>query len=141
MANKVEQSYTMEQFIALGKATSISYDKYSYKDLLSNGTEISVLNVVSDYIREFKDVALTVKLSTDEYRKYRYKPKLLCRDVYGSGEFYWVIMLLNGIIDVKEFNMESLLMVSKDNMNSLMSAIYNAEFSYIDNYNGEKGTR
>ena len=141
MPNKPEQSYTMEQFISLGKATSVSYDKYSYKDLLSNGTEIAVLNVVNDYIREFKDAALTVTLSIDEYRKYRYKPKLLCHDIYGSGEFYWVIMLLNGIIDVKEFNMDSLLMVSKDNMNSLMSSIYNAEYKYMDAYNGERGTR
>ena len=141
MPGRPSQSYTMEQFISLGKATSVTYDKYSYKDLLSNGTEIAVLNVVNDYMREFKDAAVTVNLTTDEYRKYRYKPKLLCYDVYGSQELYWVILLLNGIIDIKDFNYESLLMLTRDDMNTLMSAIYNAEYKYMDSYNADHGTR
>ena len=36
--NNLEKTYTMQQFIALGKYVTISYDKFSYKDLLSNGT-------------------------------------------------------------------------------------------------------
>lgn len=139
MANP-SQSYTMEQFIALGKAVVLTYDKYSFKEILSNGTEISILNVVNDYIREMKESSLLIRFSEDEYRKYRYKPKLLCTDVYGSPELYYVILLINGIIDVKEFDYKSLYMPTKDALNTFMSAIYNAEYKYIRDYNGAHGT-
>ena len=137
---KASTTYTMEEFIALGRGTSVTYDKYSYKDLLSNGTEISVLNLVSDYINEFKDVAVTVTLTDEEYRKYRFKPKLLCGDIYSNSELYWVILLLNGMIDVKDFNLKTFKMIQKRDMEQLMSAVYNAEYKYIETYNGDHGT-
>lgn len=140
MSSKPSQAYTMEQFISLGKTVTISYDKFSFKEILSNGTEISILNVVSDYINEMKQYAIPVKLSDKEYSKYRFKPKLLCHDVYDSPELYYVILLLNGIIDIKEFDFDTVLMLSKDNMNAFMSAIYNAEYKYIADYNGSHGT-
>lgn len=136
------QTYTVEDFISVGHGISVTYDKYSYKELLSNGTEIAILNVINDYMRDFKDHAVQVKLTDDEYRKWRYKPKLMCYDIYGNQEIYWVIMLLNGMIDVKDFNLESkkLLLIPTADMSNLMSAVYNAEYKYIEEYNSQKGT-
>ena len=91
-------------------------------------------------MREIKDVAVKVELSTQEYLKYRYKPKLLCRDVYGNGEVYYVIMLLNGRIDVKDFDVHELLMLRKADMNTLLTQIYNAEYKWMQEYNTEHGT-
>lgn len=139
-ASKPSNSYTMEQFIALGRGVSVTYDSYSYKELLSNGTEISVLNVINDYMPELKDMALNVTLSDDEYRKYKYKPRLLCYDIYGNTEVYYIILLLNGIIDIKEFDFRTLKMLKKDDMENALSAIYNAEKKYIDKYNSTHGT-
>ena len=135
-----ETTYTLDDFIKSGKLNTMDYDTFSYKDLVSNGTEVSILNVVNDYMIELKEAAVRVKLSTQEYLKYRYKPKLLCRDVYGNGEVYYVIMLLNGRIDVKDFDTDTLLMLSVANMNSLMTSIYNAEYKWMQEYNTEHGT-
>ena len=96
--SKPSNSYTMEQFIALGRGVSVTYDIFSYKEILSNGTEIGVLNVINDYMTEIKDFIVTVYLDEKEYRKYRYKPKLLCNDIYGNPELYYIILLLNGIL-------------------------------------------
>lgn len=138
--SNIETTYTLADFIASGKMNTVDYDQFSYKDLVSNGTEVSILNVVNDYMREIKDVAVKVELSTQEYLKYRYKPKLLCRDVYGNGEVYYVIMLLNGRIDVKDFDVHELLMLRKADMNTLLTQIYNAEYKWIQEYNTEHGT-
>lgn len=135
-----ETTYTLNDFIKAGKMTTVDYDNFSYKDLVSNGTEVSILNVVNDYMREIKEQAVTVKLSTEEYLKYRYKPKLLCRDVYGNGELYYVIMLLNGRIDVKDFDTDILLMLRVESMNTLLTQIYNAEYKWMNEYNTEHGT-
>ena len=138
--SNIETTYTLADFIASGKMNTVDYDQFSYKDLVSNGTEVSILNVVNDYMREIKDVAVKVELSTQEYLKYRYKPKLLCRDVYGNGEVYYVIMLLNGHIDVKDFDVHELLMLRKADMNTLLTQIYNAEYKWMQEYNTEHGT-
>lgn len=138
--SNIETTYTLADFIASGKMNTVDYDQFSYKDLVSNGTEVSILNVVNDYMREIKDVAVKVELSTQEYLKYRYKPKLLCRDVYGNGEVYYVIMLLNGRIDVKDFDIHELLMLRKADMNTLLTQIYNAEYKWMQEYNTEHGT-
>lgn len=137
---KPSESYTMEQFISLGRKVSLTYDRYSFKELLSNGTEISILNVVNDYMREIKENSLLVKFSENEYRKYRFKPKILSYDVYGTQDLYYVILLVNGIIDEKEFDFTELLMPTTDTMNTYMSAIYNAEYKYIKEYNSAHGT-
>lgn len=139
-ASKPSNSYTMEQFISLGRGVSVTYDSYSYKELLSNGTEISVLNVINDYMPELKDMALNVTFSDDEYRKYKYKPRLLCYDIYGNTEVYYIILLLNGIIDIKEFDFHTVKMLKKDDMENALSAIYNAEKKYIDKYNSTHNT-
>lgn len=137
---KPSESYTMEQFISLGRKVSLTYDRYSFKELLSNGTEISILNVVNDYMREIKENSLLVKFSENEYRKYRFKPKILSYDVYGTQDLYYVVLLANGIIDEKEFDFTELLMPTTDTMNTYMSAIYNAEYRYIKEYNSAHGT-
>ncbi len=135
-----QNTYTLEAFITSGANVSITYDKLSFKERLSNGTEISILNVVNDYLPEIKALSSYVTLSDAEYQKYKYKPKLLCYDVYGNTEIYFVILLLNGIIDVKEFDMQSFRMLKVDRMNTVLSYIYNAEKTYISSYNADKGT-
>lgn len=139
--NNLETTYTMQQFIALGKYVTISYDKFSYKDLLSNGTKIAVLNIVDDYLDELKELSVRVQLSELERRKYKCKPKLMCRDIYGNPELYWVILRLNGIIDVKDFDFEVLRMVRVDDLNTYMSQIYNAESKWMKDYNSRHGTK
>ena len=134
-ASKPSNSYTVEQFIALGRGVSITYDAFSYKEILSNGTESSVLNVINDYLTEINDYVVEVHLDNDEYRKYRYKPKLLCNDIYGNPELYFIILLINDMADVKEFNKRTFKMLSRDNMSLLTSYIYNAEYRAIDAYN------
>lgn len=135
-----ETTYTLNDFIKAGKMNTVDYDAFSYKECVSNGTEVSVLQTIDDYMQEIKDFAVTVKLSTEEYLKYRYKPKLLCRDVYGNGEIYFLIMLLNGRIDVKDFDTSELLMLKVDDLNNVLSLIYNAEYKWMTQYNNKHGT-
>lgn len=135
-----ETTYTLSEFIRAGKMNTIDFDRFSYKELLSNGTEVSILNVIDDYMTELREAAVSVRLSTEEYLKYRYKPKLLARDVYGNAEVYFIILLINGRIDVKDFDISNLMMLSVDDMNRALTQIYNAESKWILGYNTEHGT-
>lgn len=139
-STKTDTTYTVEQFIRLGRSNKVTFDGFSYKDLVSNGTEVAILNSVDDYMDELRDVIVKVKFTPTEYRRYRYKPKLLCHDVYGNTEVYFVILLLNGIIDIKEFDMDVVKMISVESMESLLSAIFNAENKWMKLYNTDHGT-
>lgn len=133
-------AYTLEQFISLGRGVNLTYKNYSFRELLTNGTEISVRNVVSDYMEELELASLNVKFDDAQYRRYRFRPKILCYDIYGCQELYFVICLLNGVIDVKEFDFRTCKMPTRAAMAAMMSAIYNAEYKYIGDYNSEHGT-
>lgn len=135
-----ENTYTLEGFIAAGRSITISYDSLSYKERLSNGTEISILNVINDYLPELRELESTVLLDEEQYRKYRFKPKLLCHDVYGNPELYYIILLLNRIIDVKDFDLKKVKMIRVDALNTVLSHIYNAEKNDISAYNSAHDT-
>ena len=98
-----QNTSTIEEFINSGSGITITYYNLSFNDMLSNGTVVSVHNVVSDYLDELKDAAVYVSLNQDQQFKYMYKPKLLCSDLYGNPELYFIILLLNDMADVKEF--------------------------------------
>lgn len=133
-------AYTLEQFVALGRGVNLTYKNYSFRELLTNGTEISVRNVVNDYMTELEERSVNVRFDDAQYRRYRFRPKILCYDIYGCQELYYVICLLNGVIDVKEFDFRTCKMLPRDTMSSVMSAIYNAEYKYIGDYNSNHGT-
>ena len=135
-----ENTYTLEEFITAGRTSTISFDSLSYKDKLSNGTEISVLNVIDDYMEELISISSIIRFSTDEYIKYKFKPKLLCHDIYGNSELYYIIIRLNGIADIKEFDFKTVRMLKVEYMNEVLSAIYNAEYKFISEYKSRKGT-
>ena len=124
---------TIEEFIKSGKSVSLTYKNFSFLETLSNGTQVSVFDVINDYISELRLASLTVQLTDEEYRK----PKLLCYDIYGNPELYFIILLINDMADVKEFNKKSFYMLSKEYMSVLTSYIYNSERAAISEYNSK----
>ena len=130
-----QETTTIEEFIESGKSVSVDYMDLSFLDKVSNGTWVSVLNVVNDYMTELKNACVTVELSEAQQWAYFYKPKVLCYDIYGNPELYFVILLLNDMADVKEFTKPKLKMLRKDHMSMLLSYIKNSEVRAIDAYN------
>lgn len=135
--NKVEETYTVEDFIELGKSLDdMQYSKFAILSKAVSDVENPLIfaehNVIYDYEEEFKSLALSVEMTDAEFTKYKYKPKLLAYDLYGSTELYFTILFLNGIYDIKDFNRKNIKLIKKDNMFELLESIYNAEKNYIN---------
>ncbi len=127
MANvNPKDAYTVEKLISAGKNVILSYNNFSILEKI-NDMLLPTNNIIYDYMDELRDYIVTVTLSDLERIKYKYKPKLLAFDVYGSTDLYFVIMTLNGIIDIRDFDLEKVNMFKKEHMNTLMGFIYNAE--------------
>ena len=134
--SKVEETYTVEDFIELGKSIDdIQYSKFAILSKASNDVENPILyaehNVIYDYEEEFKILSQTIEMTDSEYHKYRFKPKLLAYDLYGSTELFFVILYINGMYNIKDFDRRIIKLISKKNMTDLLEAIYNAEQNYI----------
>lgn len=130
-----QNTTTIEEFIAAGKSVTINYFNLSFLDRSQNGTVVTSLNVVNDYMSELRDACVNVKLTPEQQQAYFYKPKLLCSDIYGNPELYFIILLINDMADVKEFTKPVIKMLKKDHMSILLGYIYNAEKAAIEAYN------
>lgn len=130
-----QETSTIEEFVESGTGVTITYPTLSFNDMLSNGTWVSVHNVINDYITELRNACVNVVLTTEQQFKYFYKPKLLCFDMYGNPELYFIILLINDMADVKEFTKPIVKMLRKSHMSEILTIIYNAEKKAIENYN------
>ena len=134
ISNLPEKTATVEEFISMGDTDDITYAKFSI--LVKCIGENSIVqyaqdNIIYDYLDELKQDAVEYELTDDEYVKYRYKPKLLAYDLYGSTEIYFVIMALNGMCNIKDFNKRKLKLLYRSRMMELLNEIYSAEADYI----------
>lgn len=134
LSNDPATTHTLGEFIASSGLTTISYDKLSFKEN-RDGTFIPVINVLRTYLYEVKQQSVSIELDDIEYEKYKYNPKRLAYDIYGNTELFFIILIINGICNIKEFNKRKILMLKKDDINDILSRIYSSEKEYIEKYN------
>lgn len=123
-------TYSLDNFIELGKKVSITYDKFSTIETIGH-IKFPIHHVVNDYLRELKNMAVTVQLTEKEYYRYRFRPKLLAYDVYNSTELDFVILAANNLADMKEFDLQQPKLLRKSDISNLLSYIYNTEKEFI----------
>lgn len=134
ISNLPERTATVEDFIDMGDTDDITYANFSI--LVKCIGENSIVqyaqdNIIYDYLPELNERTVTLTMTDNEFIKYRYKPKLLAYDLYGSTEVYFVIMALNGMCNIKDFNKKKLKLLYKSDLIELLNEIYSAESSYI----------
>lgn len=132
-------TYSREAFVAAGEDTTIKYSSLSFNEVAGN-TFFPILNVIDDYIDEFIAASREVDLAEDVKFKYKYRPKLLCEHLYGNGELYFIILLINGICNMKEFTLiGKVRLIERDKLFSIINQIYKSEKNQIEMHN-EKET-
>lgn len=132
---KPYNTYTLDQFIACQSDSSICYNNLSFIDQYAN-IQFNTYNVLSDYVDEIRDnYCLPIELNDKQMVKYKYRPKLLCNDVYNDGELFFIILIINDMYTIKDFTKKKLLMPTKNNMNEIIKRMYNSNKQAISIYN------
>ena len=100
------KTYKVEDFIDMQENDSFTYATMAlYMQSIVDKTIVySSDNVLYDYLEEIKSKAVDYTFSDSEYMKYKYRPKLLAYDIYGSTELYFVILAMNNTCNIKDFN-------------------------------------
>lgn len=128
-----DKTSTVEEFINAGISDEMTYNNFSilFRSSQQDNIILSANNIIYDYMDEIKPYIVNVSLSEEEYIKYRYKPKLFAYDIYGSTELFFIVMAVNGIYDIKDFNRRNIKALYKKQLFELLNQIYNAESGYI----------
>ena len=137
-ATTPKQAHTISEFIALGNKTTSNryYRDLSYIENRDN-MEFVVKSTLTDFIKELKDMAYNVELSDLEVLKYRFNPKKMANDIYGTTSVYFVILLLNDMCDVHRFSLKTghLLLLTKTDMANSLTSIYKSDQYSLATFN------
>jgi len=128
------KTYTIQDFIDMKSQDEITYINYS---ILSETNNIIYTDqsIIDFYMRELKDMCLEVtEFTQDEINKYKYAPDLLAYDVYGSTQLDFIVLLCNGIIDPKEFDLQrgKIFLPTLIDLTDFLSKVYESEGTWIN---------
>ena len=123
-------TYTLDSFIQMKVADDMTYYNFSILEVNGNIQHLD-RNIVEDYIPELTDMSVEIELTDDEYRKYKYAPDLLAYDVYGSVQLDFILLLVNDMIDPKEFDFTTVKLVYNSQLKEFLSEIETSESEYL----------
>jgi hypothetical protein len=129
--SKAAETYTVEEFINMQQTDQMTFRNFSLFEVI-NDVEIYDHNLIEDYLSELDKICLSVSLSIEEQKKYKYFPDLLAYDIYGSTQLDFVILFANGIADPKEFDMPIVKVPIASQVKAFLNSIYNANRYYIE---------
>lgn len=129
------KAYTIEEFINSKNLNQISYDKLSLYEQMESGDLFLVYNVLNDYYDEVIEHSAYLQLTDEEYMKYRFRPKLLAWRIYGDPELFFILLFLNNICSVKDFDFKRLRILKPNDLNQVISAITNSNYDLLKSKN------
>lgn len=93
--------------------------------------------VTDDYYPELKAKCVRVHLSDDDILKYKYRPKMLAYDIYDNTELYYVILRVNDLYNVKDFNLSKkyIYLPSKKVLKEFLADVHNFDIRNIRTFN------
>lgn len=98
---------TIDQFIQTEQNKSVKYPNYYYQKVISEDDLHVIMNyqsIMDRYVQYIRDYITEIELSQEEIRKYRYNPKRLSFNLYGTTSYWWSIIFANQIHSLTEFD-------------------------------------
>ena len=128
---------TIQSIVDEGKNFKIINRELSLKEIMVNSQGekfvVNFYNLFEKYYELLLDHSVIVTLSEAEYNKYRFNPRLLSKDLYGNMELHFMLLRLNHVYSVIEFDFKEIT-VFKPSVLKLLNEIMVIESeNYIEN--------
>lgn len=128
---------TIREVIEDGLELKMTIKDLSLKEVITNSSGekfvINMYNLYEKYYELLLEHTTLVTLSEEEYNRYRFKPKLLAKDLYGNQEIYYLLLRLNHIYSVINFDFTEMRVFNADITNLLNEIIVLESDEYTDN--------
>ena len=128
---------TIQSIIDEGLDLKMTMNDLCFREVMTNSSgEMFVINMYNLYEKYYElllEHTTTVTLSDEEYRKYRFQPKLLARDLYGNQDIYYLLLRVNHIYSVINFDFTEMKVFNSNIVQLLNEIIVLESEDYIDN--------
>jgi hypothetical protein len=118
MATSINKANTISDLIEYGKSLDISHDKLHFKAKIENSdgsiTIINYMSLLDRYMEYLNPVIKTVTLSDAEFSKYKFQPKTLSFEMYGTTELWSLILRINNLTSAAQFTLKTLKLPTTD---------------------------
>lgn len=139
MAESAIRESSITDYIEDYRDLSISYDTMHLKEkesstLDSSGISEMVLlgdSFIQKYKGDLEDLVLSKTFNREESRKYLNNPWVLSYDLYGSVEFWFLLLELNGMSSAIEFTRKTI-KVYDQSLPTVIDTIIAAEEDFIN---------
>ena len=115
---KITKCSSIDDMIDYGKTLTISHDKLYLKNKIidseGNTTIFNYSSLLDKYIDNLKPYIVDITLTDEEYKKYMYQPKTLSFELYNTTELWSIILKINNILSISEFNLKKLKLFTMD---------------------------
>ena len=116
--------------------SSIYFLKQVFTTSVNKKLLVNFQNLVIKYMPELKAIKTTVTMTNEEYAKYKYNPKLLSYDIYGTTELWFLILEANELHASIQFDLKTIQLFNTSVVDKMVR-ILNLEREFID-YNEEE---
>jgi len=121
---------TMKEYHKNYNNLDVSYDNLYYKDLaeLTSKSKAILLSdcVLDDYSGDLDELIISKTFTPEEQRKYYYNPQVLSYDLYGTTQFWSLLLDLNDMTSAIEFN-RSTINIYDGRLPALVHAVFALE--------------
>lgn len=133
----VNPKSTIQDIISAGKELKICNRELSLKSIVTNSADekfiVNIANLFEKYYEILLDNTVIVVLTDEEYLKYRFKPKVLSYDLYGTKELHYMLLRLNYVYSVINFDFKELRVFNTNILNLLNEIMILENENYIEN--------
>lgn len=133
------KSATLQDYITEFNSESIISSEFFLKQVFATNEKkmiVNFSNLIVKYMPEIKALKVKISLSAEEYQKYRFNPKRLSYDLYGTTELWFIILEANELYSALEFDNQTIVLY-KTNVFDKLGRILNLENEF-KNYNEEE---
>lgn len=137
MALNFRKRSTIQSVIEEGLELKLTIKDLAFKEIIENSSGekfvVNMFNLYEKYYELLLEHATIVVLTDEEYGKYRYNPRLLSKDLYGTPELHYMLLRLNYVYSIINFDFREV-RVFRTNITTLLNEIMVMESEdYIDN--------
>lgn len=124
---------SMEAFIDISLKNSIQFQNSSYFMMVGD-TLFEDYNIIRDrYYSQIMQYTTLATLSDAEYLKYKYRPKAMSAVLYGTIDYWYILLLINKMSSIIQFKKKKVRVLTSDGIRFIKKILQKEEENISDN--------
>ncbi len=124
---------SFKKFISNYECETLNKDKLQLKEICTKNDKkiiIPDLNIFNEYRKDLESIIKTYTMTNNEKIKWSYNPKLLSYELYGTTEFWFLILSINELQSATEFNINPI-KIFDTSLPNILGRVMNLEMESI----------